>query len=362
MLQKHENLDLVLAGYHFQTSVSEFKSSLKSLGYCFHRDGFLAYKKARGLPVVFEALHGFNNHHVKGVAELKTAQIAYWASKFSRGGSVLALLPRSICDLNRNDKARRTLSYKLDRKLQKEGAVKYPDIMAKLIKSHKNFNDENGLTDTFLVVSIHGMKNRKTRDVDIGSGRGSLCYKGVALWFGRQLRRKFADIGFDYKISIDRGFSGGAHPKILRSKAFLGPKLQYLQIEFSRRLRKEHSLKIAYLLSEIAQQFANRKWVRREKSEIPEKSLSISCSIRFVGFKKGTPVNRIYMDRYQRISLGLKRGQLLKMLVGQNKTLFLEIHQAKYFQIGENKILLDKKLKSKLHLSEGDKVTIINYK
>ena len=119
-------MDLILAKYHFQRSVSGFKESLKGLGYKFHRSGFLAYKKARGLPVIFEALHGFNNNHIKGVAELKTAQIAYWASRFSKGGSVLALIPRSVCDLNRNEKARRTLSYKLDRDLQKNGAQKYP--------------------------------------------------------------------------------------------------------------------------------------------------------------------------------------------------------------------------------------------
>lgn len=340
----------------------KFKQKMKDFGFVFIPSGFLAYKRSSEMvPVFFESLHGFNEPEKRGAAEVKTAQIAYLASEFSGSGNITALNARSVCDLNRGENARKSLSFHLNRKMQKEGAEHYlrsvSGLADELMKGNK-IDKEHGM---ILIVSIHGMKDRRKRDIDVGSGRGKLCKRSIARWFARELYSHLESHGLAVRINVDKGFSGGAHPKKLRDHEYLGKRLQYLQIEISNTLRKTVPYELAVSLAKIAARFDHRHWGQTSK-KIQERSERPVLEGRVKGMEIDPvePIDRIYIDRSQRVYLKTRRGNDVLLMRGNGSAVKLNVHQARYFQIGENKIVLNRKLMEKLRLKDGQKVSIVN--
>ncbi len=360
-ISRHSKLDL--CQYIIWKKGDTFASMLKDLGFEYDSHKYLAYKKSKDrMPVFFESLHGFNDVERQGAAEPKTAQIAYLASELSGAGTIIALMSRSVCDLNRGERARKTLSFNLDRNLQKEGTHQYFNTVTDLIRVSREIHGNGNLKHDLLIISVHGMKNRKRRDIDVGSGGGRLCKKSVAEWVAVQLRSRLSVRGLDYKVNLDMGFSGGSHPKLLRTNEYLGEKLQYVQIELSRTIRKWNAVDMALILAEIAKDYSKNKWTRDSiyNGNVVSRHRLLDGSAKGIDLPDIDPYDRVYLDRSQRLYLNIQKGQSVDLIVGEKK-IKLEVHQARYFQIGDGKIVLDRRLMHKIGVHDGQKVKIVKH-
>lgn len=337
----------------------DFRKVLKVVGYRYVREGFLAVKEKKRNCVVVEALHGFKEKGHRRSAETRTAKIAHVVSELSGADCVLALKSRAICDLNRGSKARKSIHFSLKRKLQKRGALVYADFMNDLMLRKVESNKKKSV---FLVLSIHGMRNRKMREIDLGSGRGKLCRKSIALWFGKEIRRRFKESGLYFRVNVDKGFTGGAHPKVLREKKYLGKRVQYLQVELNKRIRKKFTPEISAILAGIIRDFGKIRWLpkkSRRRIGAKKRKIMIEGKLKIMNIEDGG-LKAIYIDRSQRVCLGTRKGRFVELLLGSGKTVKLKVQPAKYVQIGENKIVLASDLAEKLNLKNGCKLKIIN--
>lgn len=98
----------------------------------------------------------------------------------------------------------------------------------------------------YLVVIIHGMRDRAGRDIEIGTGRGKNCDEEVCAWFVASMKKEFRG----FRIVVDEEFAG---EKSLGRYKFEGVNL--IQLEFSRKMREENREKIVDGLTRVLSGF-----------------------------------------------------------------------------------------------------------
>jgi len=168
-------------------------------------------------------------HNVGPKIEFYIEDIVKGVSDKLKCSSVLAKVSREVADLNR----------KIDDK-NREIILGYRDTLK------KNLDKTQG---SYLLIIIHGMKNRERKDIEIGTSGGKLCSAEIGKWFISKMKKEFSE----FKIVVDDEFCGN---EILEEhRKILGKRLNIFQIELSYDLRKSFRQEVVLGLSNILKEF-----------------------------------------------------------------------------------------------------------
>jgi len=171
--------------------------------------------------------------------ELYTDEITEAVSVRNKFNCIISKVSRTTeADLNRS------LNFPLP--LQKEARNEYISTLRELYESsNKNL--------PYLHIAIHGMKNRESKDIEIGTIFGKICDSEIEEWFYQNLVKWFNNKGIDLKIVRNKDFYG--HPSLKELK--FDDNYNIIQIEISKNLRQFHKDLIIDSLSEILQLFTD---------------------------------------------------------------------------------------------------------
>jgi len=146
--------------------------------------------------------------------------------------SVLAMVSRFTADLNceMNDKNIEAIS-------------EYREVL------QGNFKLNGNLEKPYLLIILHGMKNREGKDIEIGTRSGKLASVEITKWFVGRMRDKFSNM----KVVDDEEFGG---PDVLENhRKLFGKNLNIFQIELSLNIREKFRRDVVSGISEILEDF-----------------------------------------------------------------------------------------------------------
>ena len=157
--------------------------------------------------------------------------------------SVFANVSRVVADLNREVSEQ-----------NKEAILEYREVL----KGNLCLNGY--LKRPYLLIVLHGMKNREGKDVEIGTREGELARPEVVEWFVGRMKEKFSES----KVVVDDEFKG---PSILKHYRHgndffegFGENLNIFQVELSRDLRENSREEVVEKIVEVVGEF-ERKFV-----------------------------------------------------------------------------------------------------
>lgn len=185
--------------------------------------------------------------------EVFTGAIVKGIIKEINCSGIIATVFRTVADLNAlpNNKNKGAL--------YKEAWCEYTQAIRKILE-HRDILDGSGkLTKHYLHIAIHGMKDRKDKDIEIGTQCGKTCQSKVRAWFVKNVTEKSKKtIGGNIKIDEDKYFCG-----ITTSIGFhhqkYGDNFNTFQVEISKTLRKKHLKELIDIFSTIIIEF-NKKF------------------------------------------------------------------------------------------------------
>lgn len=172
----------------------------------------------------------FHNCHPRG--EFFVREIVEGIAVNTGCSCVVANFSREEIDLNREICAE-----------NEGGILEYREVL------RENFERFGG---PYLVIVIHGMRNREGKDIEIGTRGGKLGSSDVLEWFVERVCDKFSD----FRVKVDEEFCGN---KILEDhREALGEEVNIFQVELSRDLREEFLSEIIDGFGEIVLDFSDR--------------------------------------------------------------------------------------------------------
>ena len=173
-------------------------------------------------------------------ADLYTGDIVLGVIKQINASGIISTVSRTEMDINR------------PRDIRNADAIdEYRDAIYRIIVSKKILSKDNKLTKNYLHLAIHGMKDIRQSEFEIGTRNGDLCSKEVIDWFMKEILK------FSKHVKLDNYFPGN------QSKAFhrngditsgysgYGEKYNSIQIEINRTLRKERQDDLIKLFSNM---------------------------------------------------------------------------------------------------------------
>lgn len=160
-------------------------------------------------------------HNVSPGKELYVREIVERISDKLGCSCVVSLVSRDVADLNR------------EISLRNRGAVvEYHEILK------KNFLNRKNPKKPYLLIVVHGMKDRNHKDIEIGTGNGVLADARILDWFVSEMKTEFSE----FRVVVDEEFSG---EKSLRQHRIgneefngLGNGLNIFQVELSYSVRE----------------------------------------------------------------------------------------------------------------------------
>jgi len=200
---------------------------------------FIKFKRARS-NVQIDCYHNCSPGQ-----EFHVEEIVREVSKSVKCSSVLAMVSRFVADLNSevDDKNRAAIS-------------EYREIL-------KNNFERRNVSKPYLLIVIHGMKNREGarnsvpskmgtsvpslsgKDIEIGTRGGKLAGSKITEWFIGKMREKFSDM----KIVVDEEFSGSE--TLENHRKLFGENLNIFQVELSLDVREKFRERLIEEFSEI---------------------------------------------------------------------------------------------------------------
>lgn len=134
----------------------------------------------------------------------------------------------------------------------------YRDTIRKILDSKSLVaEDESGLTKRYLHIAVHGMRDDRPTDFEIGTRHGNSCDESIATWFHDELQSHFLGA----KIGMNNTFPGDKSKEFHRCgdpnseyKGY-GDNFNTIQFEISLRLRIGARADIVTFLSAIVATF-----------------------------------------------------------------------------------------------------------
>ena len=159
---------------------------------------------------------------------------------------IIAIISRTIVDLNRP----RNIN-------NKEGIDEYRQTIRENLEHIGNLDENGKLSRPYLHLAIHGMKDKRKGDIEIGTLYGKTCSPEVKKWFVSEIKRHFK------RVQIDERFPGDSSKPVHRcgdqtsdlNYLGYGNNFTTFQIEISRTLRKNHQKKLIDIFSSIVNHF-----------------------------------------------------------------------------------------------------------
>lgn len=202
-----------------------------------NRGNYVEYSIAKS-SVLIEALH---NKRLKG--EFFVEELVKEVASEASCSYILSRVSRLEADLNRAPNGSNNKALKEHR-----------EVIGKIL-SENSFSSGAELSNNFLHLSIHGMKDRNDKDIEIGTRNGRLASSETTKWFAQALEKQFPSLN----ITWDKEFLGGDSLEIYRygdqDFTALGDKYNVFQIEISYTLRKFYFEELVKGLTEIILEF-----------------------------------------------------------------------------------------------------------
>ncbi len=259
-----------------------------------------------------------------------TAPMAHYIGYLLKSPTILALHSRNYCDLNRRATAQKTVDGVLNTQIQKAAKKEYTSILTAILNEYTTLGV---LNRPVLILSIHGMKDRLNRGIDIGSGMGKSANLEVAGWFQNALSQALLKQGIKTKIHLDDGFTGANQLKILRKPEYFGSNLHILQIEISRDLRINYFFQLTLILAQILKNFEKQDWTKISKldNDIEELKLEIRIATNL-------SVKEVEMDASQRRRLKIKKNEQIELFAGTRKLGVFNVVAVERSRIGSGQV------------------------
>lgn len=169
---------------------------------------------------------------------------------------IIAIISRTIVDLNRP----RNIN-------NKEGIDEYRQTIRENLEHIGNLDENGKLSRPYLHLAIHGMKDKRKGDIEIGTLYGKTCSPEVKKWFVSEIKRHFK------RVQIDERFPGDSSKPVHRcgdqtsdlNYLGYGNNFTTFQIEISRILRENHQKELINMFSDIIIHFNEKfKWTVRD--------------------------------------------------------------------------------------------------
>ncbi len=155
---------------------------------------------------------------------------------------IIAIVSRTIIDLNRPRNSN-----------NKKGIDEYRQTIREILEYLGNLDRNGKLVRPHLHLAIHGMKDKRKGDIEIGTLYGKTCSPEVKKWVVSEIKRHFKS------VQIDERFPGDSSKPVHRcgdqtsdlNYLGYGNNLTTFQIEISRILRENHQKELINMFSDI---------------------------------------------------------------------------------------------------------------
>lgn len=206
---------------------------------------------ARNFYVLLDALHAAPESRRR---EFFTDEIADRVSSDVGCHCIIAKVPREKADLNQ-----------FPTEESWPAVNQYRDTIRYLLQRDNLINQKGEVRFPFLHISLHGMRNRSSKDVELGTFFGESCSPDVLHWLLRRFRSWATELNHDHRepivIDNDRGDALYGHPVIATHRngydgnPGYGSNYDTVQVELAHWLRNEHKKEIIELLTGVAKEF-----------------------------------------------------------------------------------------------------------
>ncbi len=208
---------------------------------------------ARDSGVLLDALHASPESHRP---ELFTDAIVAGVSSEMGCHCIIATVPREIADLNQ-----------FPNKMNREAVQEYRQTIGGILLESEALDENNQLRFPFLHLSLHGMRDRPQKDIELGTCFGESCSEELLQWLLEHFRKwatNLRNCRREPKIVVnDANDALFGHPVIATHRwgdksseyAGYGPKFNTVQIELAHWLRTEHTEDLVNLFVSVAQEF-----------------------------------------------------------------------------------------------------------
>jgi hypothetical protein len=203
--------------------------------------------------VLIDALHAAPRSFKR---EFFTDEIAESVSSGTGCHCIIATVPREEADLNQ-----------WPGRENWEATQEYRETIGFLLSESEALDGKRQLRFPFLHLSLHGMRNRDSKDVELGTTFGESCSRWALHWLLDHFRNWAADLRNCRRtpkiVDNDPHDLLFGHPVITTHRCGdayskydgYGPNYNTVQVELAHWLRTEHTDDLVELLSRIASEF-----------------------------------------------------------------------------------------------------------
>ncbi len=178
--------------------------------------------------------------------DIFTGKIAEGIAEQANCSCIIAIVSRIKCDLNRERS-----------KKNAEGIGEYRTAIQQIQNHINNLNSYGKSIKPYLHLAIHGMSNKRSQDIEIGTLYNKTCSVDLKEWFLERIK-KFYD-----SITINTIFPGNSSkirhregdPSPNSKYHGFGPNFNTFQLEISRKIREFHREELISNLSNIIKDF-----------------------------------------------------------------------------------------------------------
>lgn len=172
-------------------------------------------------------------------ADLFTGEITREVIKKTNTSGIIATTSRRIMDINRPRDTKNALA--ID---------EYRNAIREIIESKNILNEHNKLIQNYLHIALHGMRDERNVDFEIGTRSGEACSEEILSWFLKRLETISKNVSVNTIFPGDQSKSFHRYGDPDSDYPGYGENFQTIQVEISNNLRRNRQ-------KELSEFFAN---------------------------------------------------------------------------------------------------------
>jgi len=239
---------IILALTRFRKKQRLYRRMGKKMNYI-HLD-YLKYRAGQDRPrVLVDAVHAADPR-----SDLFTGEIAETIAERAGCHSIIATVSRDVADLNRPPNQRNA-----------DAVQEYRQTLQTLLQASNLTGADKTLKQPFLLMALHGMRDRPNKDIELGTLYGRSCSPSVRDWIAERFHTwsRLSRTGRHQPIVvIDQVFVGDQSIAFHRQSdpetnyRGYGHQFHTVQIEIAYWLRKQHRSELVELFNTLVADFA----------------------------------------------------------------------------------------------------------
>lgn len=197
--------------------------------------------------VLVDALHATAPN-----SDVKTGKLAMEVARRTKCHCIVSTISRDTMDLNRPPNGKNN-----------PAIIELRRTVRDILWTNDLITSTNKLKAPVLQLSLHGMKDRSTHDIELGTVCGKSCSPEILKWAQMQVEEWSSSVsgGCTPRVSVNRELSGDISKSYNRcgdsSNGFkgYGEGFNTIQIEIASWLRENHFEQLVQLVSNLVQRF-----------------------------------------------------------------------------------------------------------